>query len=79
MADDPENLILVFLRRLDSNVDAMALDIGDVKQRLTTLEIGVANLAATEASHYAKLAMRVDRIEARMARIEKRLDLVEPA
>jgi hypothetical protein len=79
MADDPENLILLFLGRLDSKVDAMALDIGDVKQRLTTLEIGVANLAATEASHYANLAVRVDRIEARMARIEKRLDLVEPA
>ncbi len=79
MAGEPEQLMLVYLRRLDAKVDAMALDIGDIKQRLTTLEIGVANLAATEASHYANLASRVDRVETRLARIEKRLDLVEPA
>ena len=79
MAEDPESLVLVMLRRLDGKMDDMALDIRDIKQRLTTLEIGVANLAATEASHYANLALRVDRVEDRIGRIERRLDLVEPA
>jgi hypothetical protein len=79
MAEDPESLVLVILRRLDGKVDEIALDIRDLKHRLSTLEIGVANLAATEASHYANLALRVDRIEDRIGRIERRLDLVEPA
>jgi hypothetical protein len=78
MAEDPENLILAFPRRLDAKMDAMAHDVGDVRQRLATLEIAVANLAATQASRYANLALRIDRLEARVARIETRLDLVEP-
>ena len=79
MADEPEKIVLAMLRRLDGKMDEMSHDIRDINQRLTTLEIAVANLAATEASHYANLVLRVDRVEERMARIEKRLDLVEPA
>ncbi len=77
MSDEPENLILVFLRRIDAKVDALAEEMRGVKHRLTTLGIAVANLAATEASHYASLASRLDRAEARLDRIERRLDLVE--
>ena len=79
MAEDPESLVLIILRRIDGKVDEIALDIRDLKHRVSTLEIGVANLAATEASHYANLALRVDRIDDRIGRIERRLDLVEPA
>ena len=79
MAEDPESLVLIILRRVDGKVDEIALDIRDLKHRVSTLEIGVANLAATEASRYANLALRVDRIDDRIGRIERRLDLVEPA
>jgi hypothetical protein len=79
MSDEPENLILAMLRRLDDKVDSLGLDLRDVKHRLTAVEISVANLAATEASHYANVALRVDRVDDRLERIEKRLDLVEPA
>ena len=47
------------------------------KQSLTALAIGIANLAATEASHYANVAVRADRTEERLGRIERRLDLRE--
>jgi hypothetical protein len=40
------------------------------------LEIAVANLAATEASHYANLALRAGRVDDRLLRIERRLDVV---
>ena len=77
MSDAPENLTLVFLRRLDAKIDRLAEDIREVKQRLTGLEIGVGNLAATELSHYAMTAERVDRLSQRIERIETRLDLRE--
>jgi hypothetical protein len=79
VADDPGQRVPLILRRLYAKVDALALDMREVKQRLSTLEIGLANQAATEASHYASLALRLDRFEDRIGRIEKRLDLVEPA
>jgi outer membrane murein-binding lipoprotein Lpp len=77
MPDDPENLVLVFLRRIDAKVDRLGEDVQDLKHRMTTLEQQVGALAATEASHYAGLASRLDRVEARLDRIERRLDLVD--
>ena len=66
MAEEPENLILVFLRRLDAKMDRLAEDLQEVKTRLGTLEL-----------QYASVSRRVDRIEERLDRIERRLDLVE--
>ncbi len=76
MSDEPDNLILIYLRRLDAKLDGVIEVLADHGRRLTALEIAVANLAATEASHYANLALRVDRVEERLLRIERRLDLV---
>ncbi len=77
MTEDPENIVLRYLRRIDDKVDRLGEDMRDVKHRLTALEIGIANLAATEASHYANVAVRADRTEERLDRIERRLDLRE--
>ena len=77
MSDDPENLILVFLRRLDAKLDHIAATQQDHGRRLTSLELAVGNLAATEMSHYANAALRADRTDERLARIERRLDLAE--
>ncbi len=76
MSDDPDNILLIYMRRLDAKVDRVLTDLADVKHRLTTLEIQVANLAATEANHYASLANRLDTTEQRLDRIERRLDIV---
>ncbi len=79
MNGEPDNLTLVMLRRLDSKMDVIGLDVRDIRHRLTALEIAVANLAATEASHYANVALRADRPDDRLDRIEKRLGLKESA
>jgi hypothetical protein len=77
MSDQPENIILTMLRRLDAKMDRVLEDMGDIKRRMTTLEIQVGQLAATEASHYAQAMLRMDRIELRLDRIARRLDLTD--
>jgi len=79
MSDEPENLTLVVLRRLDAKIDRVLQDMADVKPRLTTLVVQAGNLVSTEASHYAQTILRLDRVETRLDRIERRLDLVGTA
>jgi hypothetical protein len=45
MTDELDNLILVYLRRLDAKLDSMIEVLADNGRRLTSLEIAVANLA----------------------------------
>jgi hypothetical protein len=77
MSDDPENLMLIFLRRLDGKMDGLIQDVADLKLRMTAVEILLGAMAATEQSHYASLATRLDRHDGRLGRIERRLDLAE--
>jgi hypothetical protein len=77
MSDAPDNLMLVYLRRLDGKVDQVIDTLRDHGRRLTAVEVAVGNLAATEMAHYANLAMRVDRTDERLDRIERRLELSE--
>ncbi len=66
MADEPDNLVLIYLRRLDAKMDRIIEDMSDVKLRLTAVEEAVV-----------RLTHRVDRLESRVDRIERRLDLVD--
>lgn len=66
MADEPENIIPVYLRRLDTKADRLLEDMADLKVRMTAAEEAMVGLNR-----------RIDRIEGRLDRIEKRLDLVE--
>lgn len=75
MSDQPENLVLVYLRRMDAKLDQMIETQRDHGRRLTALEVCVGNMAATEMSHYANSAMRADRTDDRLDRIERRLDI----
>jgi predicted nucleic acid-binding Zn-ribbon protein len=75
MTDAPENIVLVYLRRLDEKLDGLVEDLRELKHRMTTVEQQIASLSATEANHYASLASRMDRIERRLDRIERRLEL----
>lgn len=77
MSDAPENLLLVYLRRLDEKLDRVVEMQADQGRRLTLLEIAVSNLAASEMGHYANFSLRADRIETRLDRIERRLGLIE--
>jgi len=66
MADEPDNLVLQYLRRIDTKVDRLAEEVHDVKIRLTAIEEALAGVNR-----------RIDRLEVRVERIERRLDLVD--
>ncbi len=66
MAEEPDNVVLVLLRRLDAKMDRVIDDLHDVKVRLTAVEEGL-NV----------VQRRIDRLEDRVERIERRLDLVD--
>ena len=78
MVDEPDNLVLRYLRRFDEKLDRLIDDIGDLKLRMTSLEERVSRVQGELASIHADFAgqsKRIDRIEQRLDRIEKRLDL----
>ena len=80
MADEPESLVLVYLRRIDAKVDAMAQDIRELKERVSSLEIAVASVRrdiAVLAETDARLQYAVDRLRDDVNRIQRRLELTE--
>ena len=44
MSDEPENLILVYLCRIDEKIDRLSDDIGDLRQRVTSLDEQAARI-----------------------------------
>jgi archaellum component FlaC len=66
MTEEPDNLVLVLLRRLDEKMDRVLDDMRDVKVRVTGLEEGLAGVNR-----------RLDRMEFRIDRIERRLELAD--
>jgi hypothetical protein len=66
MSGGPEDLILTYLRRIDTKVDDVRADMAEVKQRLGFLE-----------EQYASISRRVYRIGGDVERIKTRLDLVD--
>jgi hypothetical protein len=66
MMPEPDNVVLVYLRRIEEKVDRVIDDMRDIKFRVTNLEEGQAGLQR-----------RLNREEARLDRIVWRLDLVE--
>ena len=61
----PENRVLQHLPRIDEKVDRLGDDVHDLKVRMSNFE---ESLAGTNR--------RLDRLEHRVERIERRLDLV---
>jgi len=66
MSGEPENLVLTYLRRIDTKVDGLRADMVEVKQRIGFLE-----------EQCASISRRVDRIAGDVERIKTRLDLVD--
>jgi tetrahydromethanopterin S-methyltransferase subunit G len=64
MHDGPDNPTVARLRRLDGTMDKLAYDMLDVKQRLGQL-----------VGQYASIARRVDSLDIRLERVERRLDI----
>ena len=61
MADEPENLILRY-RRIDDKLDRVVDDVRELKIRMTAVEENLASLNR----HFDRLEVRVDRIERRL-------------
>jgi archaellum component FlaC len=68
MADEPDNVVLVLLRKIDERTERIAEDLHDLKVRVTSVEEGLAGVNR-----------RLDRLEGRVERIERRLELTDAA
>jgi outer membrane murein-binding lipoprotein Lpp len=83
MAEDPENLALVFLRRIDAKIDGLTLDVRELKERTSAVELGLTSVRrdiAALAETDARLQVSLDRMRDDVGRIQRRLDLHdEPA
>lgn len=73
MADEPDNLVLQILRRveqrltaIETRMDRVGEDVQDMKVRLTHVEEGLAGVNR-----------RLDRIDTRLDRTERRLELTD--
>ena len=78
MADEPENLVQHYLRSLDSRVNRVINDIGEVKTRLTSIETRITSLEASGVQVHERLdgmQQQLDNVGNRLDRIERRLDL----
>jgi archaellum component FlaC len=68
MAEAPDNIVLVYLRRIDERVERLVDDMQDIKMRLTAAGKAIAGLNR-----------RIGRIDLRLERIERRLELTPTA
>ena len=66
MTGQPDNLMPVYLRRIDEKVDRLRDDVREPKGRMAAVE---ENLAGVHR--------RIDRVELRIERTERRLDLAD--
>ena len=73
MTDEVANVMLEHLRRIRGSQERMELDIADLKVRVSGLEqsMGAVTIAIGGSNQ------RLDRLEERVGRIERRLDLVD--
>lgn len=72
MTEETENLVLELLRKTRASQERTEQDIGDLKTRMSSVE----NLLGQQQIQFAALNSRMDRFDERLARIERRLDLV---
>jgi len=61
---EPDNIVLEHLRHIRGAIDDVPDDIREMKQRIGNL-----------ATQYASMSNRLDRMDLRIERIERRLDL----
>jgi archaellum component FlaC len=73
MTTETENMVLEMLPRIRGSQERMELDVQDIKTRMTNIEISVGQFT----SQFASQSLRLDRIDERVSRIERRLDLVD--
>ena len=78
MADNMENLALEQLRAIRADITSVKEDTREIKSRLVIVESGIASLRRDGGDFAASIAdqhLRYDRLNDRIDRIEKRLEL----
>lgn len=73
MADAVENLVLEYLRRIDRKVDGLTEDARDLKLRMSSVELRLSIMQ----TDVARIGACVDRLDTRVERIGRRLDLAD--
>ena len=73
MTEETENLVLEMLRRIRSSQERMELDLIHLKARASGIELVQGQML----TQLGGLGVRLDRLEERVSRIERRLDLVD--
>ena len=73
MAEVDGTLIMEVLRKIQADGAATRVDLQDLKVRMTSLDQKVSLLHGD----FANQSLRIDRIENRLERIEKRLGLLD--
>lgn len=80
MTDEPENLVLVYLRRLDAKFDRMLDEFSEIKRRQNDTHSAVLALRrdqVADAETVAHVEARMDKFGERLARIERRMDIAD--
>ena len=80
MAEEPESLVPVYLRRIDGRQEKMEVLLADHAQRLNRIELSTVRLLhnqAADAEGVALIQIQVDRMRAEIDRIKRRLDLTD--
>lgn len=80
MSDNVDNIVLEHLRAIRTDIAEIRGDIADIKTRLGRMETSVARVGRDVASNYSEQIEDrhvVDRLAERVARIEKRLELID--
>ena len=75
MSDEPDSLVLRYLRNLDARLDRIERTQQEMLGRLSSVERDLAGIKADMAG----LHVRLDNVNYRLDRIERRLDLTEDA
>ena len=73
MSEQPDNILLVYLRRLDQKLDRLIDDMSDLKVRVSGVEAEIGRLRIDIAGTHSRL----DRLEHRIDLLERRQDAGE--
>jgi regulator of replication initiation timing len=73
MSDQADVAILTYelMKRMNANIQNLTLEVGDLKMRMASVEDHLSGLTVS----MTHVTSRLDRLDERVARIERRLDL----
>lgn len=79
MSDEPDNLVLVYLRRLDEKVTRLDDRLGEMTLRINDVHAAILALRrdqVSDAESVAHVHTRIDRLAEELERIKRRLDVL---